>query len=234
MKWKLFFIVAILFLVVTENSFAKGKNKKITISGYIIDGNDKPLEGVSIIVDGVTLRKVTNAKGFYKIKVNPDIKTIMVYSLFHGGLEVEFTGKTNIDFILAPSTTDGEFISKEKLVDIGYGSVMKKENLSYSVGGIENEESKTPKYSSIFDMIAGQVPGVVVNGRSITIRGAATVMGSSEPLFVVDNISTESIDMINPSDVKSIDVLKGSAAAIYGTRGSNGVILIKTKKGSNN
>lgn len=81
-------------------------------------------------------------------------------------------------------------------------------------------------------MIEGQVPGVQVSGNSVVIRGAGTVMGSTQPLFVVDNVATESIDMLNPRDVKSIDVLKGSAAAIYGTRGANGVILITTKRGS--
>ena len=215
-----------------ETTNANDKQKKITVSGYITDGDDNRLEGVSIIVDGVTLDKTSNRKGFYKIKVSPDIETIMVYSLLHGGLEVEFTGRTKIDFILAPSTLpEGKFITKEQLVDIGYGTV-KKGDLTYSSGSIENEESKVPKYSNIFDMIAGQVPGVVVNGSSIVIRGASSVAGDSQPLFLVDGISTLSIDMINPADVKSIDVLKGSAAAIYGTRGANGVILIKTKRGS--
>lgn len=230
MNWKTIAIFILSFLIV-ETTIAQVKKKKISISGYVTDGNDKPLQGVSLLVNGVTLNKVTNNKGFYKVKVNPDIKTLMVFSLLHGGLEVEFTGKTKIDFILAPnSSITGKFISKKELVDIGYGNA-KKNSLSYSVGEIGNDKTN-PKYKTIYEMIQGQVPGVIVNGSSIIIRGVGSVQGDSQPLFIVDGISTSSVDMINPGDVKKIDVLKGSAAAIYGTRGSNGVILITTFKGS--
>lgn len=120
MKWKTILII-VLSLVVVETVSAKNKKKKIIISGYVTDGNDKPLEDVSIIVDGETLNKQTNAKGFYKIKVKPNIKTIMVFSLLHGGLEIENTGRRKINFILAPSTVDGKFITKDKLIETGYG-----------------------------------------------------------------------------------------------------------------
>jgi len=229
MNWKTIALFA-LSLFIIQVSFAQEKQKKILISGYVTDGNDNPLQGVSIIVDGVTLNKVTNTKGFYRVKVNPDIKTFMVFSLLHGGLEVEFTGKSKIDFILAPNLSgSGKFLSKEELVDIGYGNA-KKNSLAYSVGEIDNNKS-TPKYRTIFEMIQGQIPGVIVNGSSIIIRGVASVKGDSQPLFIVDGISTSSVDMVNPGDVKKIDVLKGSSAAIYGTRGSNGVILITTFRG---
>lgn len=232
MNWKTFIVIA-LSLIIVEATFAKEKKvKKITISGYVVDGNEVPLSGISIIVDGVTLNKETNNKGFYKIKVKPTIKTLMMFSLLNGGLEVEFTGRTKINFILAPATSNSSVNTvTSEIVDIGYGKV-KKENLTYSSANIKNEDSKSPKYNSIFDMIQGRVPGVSVSGSSIIIRGIGTVMGNPQPLFVVDGITTSSIDHINPSDVKSIDVLKGAATAIYGTRGANGVILITTKRGS--
>lgn len=207
-------------IIVTTN-----KKNRITISGYVTDGDDNRVEGVTIIVDGLAIPQTTNKKGFYKIKVKPGIKTLMVYSMAHGGLEVEFTGRTMIDFILSPNTTGGsKFIPTEELIDIGYGSSNKKD-LTNSVASFEPEASKSPKYATIYQMIAGRFPGVSVSGTSIVMRGM-------HPIFMVDGVSTTSISMINPNDVKSINVLKGSAAAIYGVRGAGGVILINTKNGS--
>jgi len=78
-------------------------------------------------------------------------------------------------------------------------------------------------------MIKGQIPGVDVSGSSIRIQGANSFMGSTEPLLVVDGMTVQSIEDISPREVKSIEVLKGSSAAIYGSRGANGVILITLK-----
>jgi len=232
MNFKIILLLALSLLVI-EGSFAQTKRqKKITISGYVTDGNDKPLSGVTIIVDGVTLNKSTNSKGFYNIKVKPDIKSLMVYTLYNGGLEVEFKGKTKINFILEPNTSnEGKYIPKDQLVDLGYGNALKS-NLASSYGVIDGGQSDDFTYKNIFDMIQGQVPGVVVSGSSITIRGTNSINSGTQPLFVVDGSTTDAIDYINPRDVKSISIIKGSATAIYGVRGANGVILITTKSGS--
>jgi len=232
MKLKTIVIIALSLLVV-EVSFAQTKKqKKVTVSGYVTDGNNKPLSGVTIIVDGVTLNRSTNSKGFYKIKVYPDIKSLMVYTLYNGGLEVEFRGKTKINFILEPNTSsEGKYIPKDQLVDLGYGNALKSD-LASSYGVIDGENSDDFNYKNIFDMIQGQVPGVVVSGSSVLIRGTNSINGGTQPLFVVDGSATYSIDYINPRDVKSISIIKGSATAIYGVRGANGVILITTKSGS--
>jgi TonB-dependent SusC/RagA subfamily outer membrane receptor len=80
-------------------------------------------------------------------------------------------------------------------------------------------------------MIKGEVPGVQVNGTSITIRGTGSIMSSTEPLFIVDGIAVNQISDISPVEVKSIEVLKGASASIYGSRGANGVILIRRHSG---
>jgi TonB-dependent SusC/RagA subfamily outer membrane receptor len=118
--------------------------------------------------------------------------------------------------------------SADSVVNIGYGSANKK-NVGTSVNKINNSGAGSPMYSDIYQMIAGKVPGVEVRGRTITIRGTTSIMLSSEPLYVVDNIIVSSIENISPIDVKSIEVLKGASAAIYGSRGSNGVLLITLK-----
>lgn len=232
MNFKIIIIIAFSLWVV-EGSFAQTKRqKKVTVSGYVTDGNNKPLSGVTIIVDGVTLNRSTNSKGFYKIKVYPDIKSLMVYTLYNGGLEVEFRGKTKINFILEPNTSsEGKYIPKDQLVDLGYGNALKS-NLSSSYGVIDGENSDDFTYKNIFDMIQGKVPGVVVSGSSVIIRGTNSINAGTQPLFVVDGSATEFIDYINPRDVKSISIIKGPATAIYGVKGANGVILITTKSGS--
>ncbi len=110
-------------------------------------------------------------------------------------------------------------------IDIGY-TVVKRKSVTASVGKIDGSNPKYASYSTIYEMIRGEVPGVHVNGNSIMIRGATTLYGSTEPLFIVDGVPVITIDNIQPQMVKSIEVLKGSAASIYGARGSNGVILI--------
>lgn len=231
MKWKATFAI-ILSLFIIEASFAKDKKKsrKITLSGYVVDGNDKPLQGIHILVDGKSINKVTDDKGFYKIKVKRKSKALMMYSPSHGGLEVEFGQRTKINFILAPSTVDSRLsVSEEELVDIGYGKI-KKSDASYSIGSLKDKKSKLELYTDIYDMIQDQFPSVSVSGNSISIRGGSgSLLGSNSALIVVDGISTTSIESINPSDVENISVLKGSAAAIYGTRGANGVLIITTK-----
>ena len=115
----------------------------------------------------------------------------------------------------------------EKVLDIGYGKEIRG-NLSSSVSSLDVNTDKTI-YRNIYELIQGKCAGVMVNGTSITIRGENSINSSTEPLFIVNGAPQTSIDWINPNDVKSIDVLKDSATAIYGARGANGVIVITLK-----
>ena len=121
--------------------------------------------------------------------------------------------------------------SKKDITISGSGSANKKKSGS-SVNKINNNGGGSPAYSDIYQMIAGKVPGAIVRGKTITIRGTTSLTQSGEPLFVVDDIIVSNIDNISPIDVKSIEVLKGAATAIYGSRGSNGVIQITLKGAS--
>jgi TonB-dependent SusC/RagA subfamily outer membrane receptor len=96
---------------------------------------------------------------------------------------------------------------------------------------INVRDSSVPVYQDIYDMIRGRVPGVEVSGKSIRIRGTNSLNVSTEPLFVVDGVIVREIDNIAPETVRSIEVLKGPDASVYGTRGSNGVIVITRKTG---
>jgi TonB-dependent SusC/RagA subfamily outer membrane receptor len=104
-------------------------------------------------------------------------------------------------------------------------------NIPEKSGVINIRNSAVPVYQDIYDMIRGRVAGVEVSGKSIKIRGTNSLNISTEPLFVVDGVIVKEIEDIDPETVKSIEVLKGPDASVYGTRGSNGVIVITRKTG---
>ena len=114
-------------------------------------------------------------------------------------------------------------------VEVGYGTA-KKENLTHSVTSIGVKENEIKGYRDIYEYLEGRVAGVEVTyNKRIIVRGVNTVNGSTDPLILVDGQEWQDISALNPNDIKSIDVLKGSVTAIYGVRGSSGVILITLK-----
>ena len=217
------------------SSFSSGqnKNKKITISGIVTDAKHNPVAGAAIFIDKVKTNSVTDQKGYYKVKVNSDAKEILVFTLFNGASEDEINGRTSIDLILTGQSSENEQKDKsvdKEVVNIGYGT---SEKIKATTSGniIDGQDPKFASYQSIYDMIRGRFPGVEVSGNSIKIQGSSSLKISTEPLFVVDGVIVNSIDDISPQTVKSIEVLKGPAASVYGTRGANGVILINRLSG---
>jgi len=114
---------------------------------------------------------------------------------------------------------------------VGYGYINEKD-LTYAVSHLVQENNNFCSYANIFDLIKGQLPGVTVTGNAIYVRGGVNsfMPGASQALIVVNGVPTSSIDWISPCQGKSINVLKDSNAAIYGTRGSNGVVIIETRR----
>jgi TonB-dependent SusC/RagA subfamily outer membrane receptor len=196
------------------------KGKKITISGKVTDVGNKPVAGASIFIDKVKTDVVTDQNGFYKIKVKPDAVEILAFTLLSGVSEEIIGGRTEINFILTdkPAGVEGPPAETGK-------------NSQPKSGGVDFSNSSGPVYQDIYDMIRGRVAGVEVSGKSIRIRGANSLNVSNDPLFVVDGVIVKTIDDIAPETVKSIEVLKGPDASVYGTRGSNGVILITRRTG---
>ena len=125
-----------------------------------------------------------------------------------------------------------EFIDSEenREIAVGYGYISEKD-LSFGVSHMENQNKKFCSYTNIYDLIRGQLSGVTVQGRNVYIRGGTNSFSlSTTALFVVDDQTTSSIDWVQPCQVKSIDALKDGNAAVYGSRGGNGVILIELIK----
>jgi TonB-dependent SusC/RagA subfamily outer membrane receptor len=228
MKPGYLFILFFSFLIFSP-SFGQKTPKKLTIKGLVLDSNQKPISGAIILIDNNKTDIVTDEKGYYKIRVSSKARSISVFTLMNGVSETEISGKTLINFSMKSSATKGkpEAINSanEEIVNVGYGT-SKRSDMTTSVGKIDGTKSKYASYQNIFDMIRGEIPGVQVNGASITIQGPSSINLSNQPLFVVDGTIVSSISDISPRMVKSIEVLKGASASIYGSRGSNGVILI--------
>ena len=225
----------------------------ITIEGKVVDENGEPLPGASVIIKGTNTGTVTDVYGHYKIDV-PDNNTVLVFS-YLGYLkeEIAVKNRTLIDVELNPDVR-----SLQEVTVIGYGE-QSKAVLTNSLSVVDSKEIVDKAVVSFTEALAGVVPGVQVQqttgapgtGPVIKIRGIGSITGSSQPLYVIDGVPMDNIvntravmggwsgqqarnplATINPNDIESITILKdASSTAIYGSRGSNGVVLITTKKG---
>ena len=227
MKIRIISLIIIAFFI--SNIFVFGQSKKISISGKVTEKTGVPVESAIIFIDDERTDVTTDQKGNYKIRVRSDAKEIQVFSLSKGVAEEEINGRTVIDFIL--SDASGEAILQDKGEDNTKASdgddvIQGKKLTDDTDKEIDYQDVQFSSFQNIYEMIRGRFPGVEVSGNSIKIYGSSSLNVSTEPLFVVDGVIVNSIDDINPQTVKSIEVLKGPEATAYGTRGSNGVIVI--------
>ncbi len=248
------FIAASLLLISGfRNAFSAGfsgdqQQKKVKITGIVTDVNMNPIEGVRIFVDQANTNSISNSKGYYRIKVSPEAKQISAFSGRYGIQKIAIMSDLGavreavinirlVDItagILDSAQTGGEMISApeskdEEMINVGFGTISRK-NVNTEVNKISGQKSYQ-SYSSVYDMIRGEVPGVEVVGKTIRIRDAFSFYLNTDPLLLVDGMVIPDLDAIVPADVKSIEVLKGASASVYGSRGANGVILITTMKG---
>lgn len=231
MKTKLLFLIMLSLLFVTNVSAQKKSNKKITITGTVLDVDSMPIPNSIIMIDGEKTNSVTNSNGEYKIKVKPTAQRIGIFTFGSGFREEDINGRTNITIRLSKvSAQKPEEVNPEgeQGVGVGYATV-KKKNVTTQVSSIDGTKSKYASYRTIGEMIQREVPGVKVNGSTVVIQGSKDFFGSVPALIVVDGVYMNGLPEISPVQVKSIEVLKGASAAIYGSRGYGGVIVIKTK-----
>ncbi len=216
--------------------------QKITVKGTVTEPEGEPAIGASVTVKGQPgIGVATDYDGNYSIQVAPD--AVLEFSYVGcDKQEIAVDNRTVIDVKLTASST-----MLKEVVAIGYGTV-KKEDATGSVAIVKPDEIEAGLATSVQDMLVGQTPGVVVtteggpSGKAnIRIRGGASLSATNDPLIVLDGVPLQSdsplgmgspLSMINPESIESMTILKdASATAIYGTRASNGVILITTKKG---
>ncbi len=210
-----------------------------TVKGVVTSSDSNtPLPGVSVSVKGTSRGTVTNSEGQFSVAVPQGSKTLVISYIGFVTSEVDVTNKTTVSVILQEDSK----VLNEVMV-IGYGTVSKEGNVGASAQ-INAEAIKNRANSNALNSLIGATPGLQAtqsNGApgsapTIRVRGFGSISASNDPLYVVDGVPyTGNTANINPDDIESISVLKdASTTAIYGSRGSNGVVMITTKKGKNN
>jgi TonB-linked SusC/RagA family outer membrane protein len=206
-----------------------------TISGVVSDSQGVPLPGVTVAVQNTNRGAVTDFDGFYEVSANPENILIFSYVGFEPQqIPVGDQNEINVTLIA------GEAL--DEVVVVGYGT-QKKSDVTGAVASVDAERLEEMPYVNLVQALQGTMPGVNISvntntasgaSTSINIRGRRSITGGSDPLIVLDGvIFAGSLTEINMNDIQSIEVLKdASSAAIYGSRGANGVILLTTKKGS--
>ncbi len=228
-----FLFLSLMFSIVFTGSNLSAQ-ENVTVKGTVTDNSNQPLPGVTVLIKGTTNGTVTNADGNYSVSNVPE-DAILVFSFV--GMrtqEVAVGNQTTIDVSLVVDA-----VGIEEVVAIGYGS-MRKKDITSAVSVIDLKDVGQISASNASQLLQGQAAGVVVKQESgtpgeqmnIVIRGVGSLGAGSSPLYVIDGfaVGTSIGQNLNPDDIESISVLKDAAStAIYGARGSNGVILIETK-----
>ena len=227
---------SVLFLLLSLFAFSQTR----TISGKVTSaatGNQAstPIGGVSVTVKGSSTGTVTDDNGNFSLQVPAGTRTLSFSSIGYDAQDINLGNSNNITVRLANT---GQ--SLQDVVVIGYGT-QKRADVTASVATVKAEDFNVGGARSPLDLIQGKVAGLSITrtqgnnpntGAAIQLRGVTSLTGSLSPLIVIDGIPGGNLDLLQQDDIESFDVLKdGSAAAIYGTRGNAGVILITTKKG---
>jgi TonB-linked SusC/RagA family outer membrane protein len=223
-------------LTTFNNQTETDQGQQKTVSGKVTDSSGGPLPGVSVIIKGTTTGTITDTNGNYTISNVPANAVLQFSFVGMTGQEIPIGNRTTINVTLAEQT-----IGLDEVVAIGYGT-SKKSDLTGSVTNVSADRLLDKPAFNVAQAIAGKVAGVKIIERTgapgsnpmIRVRGTNSINSNNDPLFVVDGVVgvANALTILNPNDIQSMDVLKdASATAIYGARGSNGVIIITTKRG---
>ncbi|WP_017257243.1 TonB-dependent receptor [Pedobacter arcticus] len=221
--------------IVVKPISVKDFGQDITVTGKVLDNQGLPLPGVTVKLKGTNKGAITNTNGEYAISV-PDNNATLVFSfLGFAEQEVAVGMQTAINVNLK-----AELSALDEIVVIGYGTTTKRD-LTGSVSQVKAKEINAIPNANVLQALSGRAAGVQIrqgsgapgSGATVRIRGGNSILGSNEPLYVIDGFPLNgNPTQINNSDIESVEVLKdASATAIYGSRGANGVVLITTKKG---
>lgn len=204
----------------------------VPVTGRVVDNQGAGLPGVNVVVKGTTNGAQTDANGNFTLNV-PENATLVFSFIGYTTQEIVLNGRTSVNVILLQEAT-----TLNDVVVVGYGSQQKRD-VTGAVGRVDAEEIERQPVTTPTQAIQGKVAGVQIisdggpnSQPKVRIRGTGTLLAGAEPLYVVDGVQTTDIRNLSNSDIATIDVLKdASAAAIYGVRGANGVIIITTKQG---
>ena len=224
-------IVLVFAMVLFISTVSMAQN---SVSGTVVDKSGEGIPGVTVLEKGTTNGAVTDVNGAFTVNVASDAVLVFSY-IGYEPQEVEVGGQTTININLSE-----DLAQLEEVVVVGYGTRKKSHNTG-AIAQVEGADIAAIQAARVDDALAGKLSGVLIQNQSgepgadprIQIRAASSLSGASGPLIVVDGYPISgNLSTVNPNDIESLEVLKDAAsAAIYGSRGANGVILVTTKKG---
>ena len=228
--WRRGILSLLLFGFAISFACAQGR----VVKGKVTSATEGPLPGVNIVLQGTVQGTMTDGNGNYSITV-PGPEAVLLFSFIsYTTQSVTVGAQTTLDVVMVPALS-----TLNEVVVVGYGT-QKKREVTSSIATVKSDEFVKGSIQDPVQLIQGKVAGLAIsrpggdpNGAyDIRLRGMSTIGANIGPLIVIDGVIGGSLDNVDPNDIESINVLKdGSAAAIYGTRGSSGVILVTTKKG---
>ncbi|MDE6178787.1 MAG: SusC/RagA family TonB-linked outer membrane protein, partial [Duncaniella sp.] len=227
---RLLLVVAVFTLGVAAQA------QNLNVSGNVVDENDDPVIGASVLIGGTSQGVATDIDGNFSLKNVPSKGELVVNFVGYNTQTVKVEGRTNINIKLS---LDSEML--DEVVVVGYGT-QKKSDVTGALSHVGSKELQSRPVSNAFEALQGKAAGVDITTSErpgtvgeVRIRGERSLKAGNTPLYVVDGVpllSGSGIETLNPRDIESVDILKdASATAIYGSRGANGVILITTKSG---
>lgn len=224
------FIATFFLLICGSVMFAQTR----TVKGKVVDKANEPLIGVAVNIKNTSQGSITDFEGNYSIQVNTENAVLVFSYIGYDKQEIKVGARNVIDVVMHEAS-----IALDQVVVVGYGT-SKRGDVTGSISSIDAAEIKKVPVVNVGQALQGRMSGVQVTnndgtpgaGVQVLIRGVGS-FGDNSPLYVVDGYPGASISNLNPSDIQSIDVLKdASAAAIYGNRAANGVVIITTKRGN--
>lgn len=220
-----------------ESKVPEMEFQEYTVSGTITDDTGQPMPGANVVEKNTTNGTQADFDGNFTLTLENENAILVISYLGFITKEIEVNGDSTINVVLEVGTS-----TLEEVVLVGYGSVAKKD-LTGSVTTVSSDGFDVIAGSSPLTAMQGRSAGVQIlnnsglpgSGASVTVRGPASVTGSGSPIYVVDGVISNNIDFLNQNNIKAISILKdASAAAIYGARAANGVVLVTTKRGRKN
>lgn len=216
-----------------KNDVPNAQQSSVNLTGKVVDIKGEPIIGANVVIKGTTIGNVTDIDGNFSISINPN-QILVISFIGYEPLEIAYTNQKSLHVVLEETTN-----MMEELVVVSYGT-QKKRDLTGAVSKVDGSALENLPVGQFAQKLQGQVAGVQINqstgqpgkGMGFRIRGAASVNGGSSPLFVVDGIPVNTdLSNINPDEIESFSILKDAAAtSLYGSRASNGVVLITTRR----
>lgn len=233
--WKMRLLTALLAVFVLAPVWAQNSGR--IISGKVVDESGEPLAGAVVMINGDSSSAVgTDIDGKFSIAATSGKNVLTVSMIGFRTASVDAVPGQNIEIVAQQDSYE-----LEGVVFTGYSAIAKKD-MTGAVGVVGGKELKAMPVTSVNDVLQGKVAGLTITSTSGTpgagsvarIRGIGSITGSTSPLYIVDGLPQNGIDYLNPNDIESIAVHKdASVAAIYGSRGANGIIVVTTKNGQN-